>query len=159
MKPVSSPSFLNEACSYANPVPFSRGVRIDLPGFALVAISGTASVGPGGESLHEGDFKAQARRMLANITALLASEGATWKDVFKTTIFLKDMGDYEAFAKIRMAHFREHGVTVYPASTCVQATLCRQELLCEMEAMALLRHDQKADDTKVHSSDAALPNL
>lgn len=142
MKRISSPAALNEASSYSDPVPFSRGMRLDLPGFSLIVLSGTASVGPQGESLHPGDFAGQARRMLQNVTALLASESAAWKDVFKTTIFLKDMADYPEFAKIRMAHFREHGVTVYPASTCVQATLCRPELLCEMEAMALLRSDQ-----------------
>ena len=142
MKRISSPGALNEATSYPDPVPFSRGMRLDLPSFSLIVLSGTASVGPQGESLHPGDFAGQAGRMLQNVTALLVSEGAAWKDVFKTTIFLKDMVDYAEFAKIRMAHFREHDVTMLPASTCVQATLCRPEPLCEMEVMALLRGEE-----------------
>lgn len=138
MRTMSAPEAMNEARDYEHPVPFSRGTRVDLPGFSLLFISGTASVGANGESLHEGDFPAQARRMFANVTALLRSEGAGWRSVVKTTFFLKDMGDYQVFARMRMELLREEGVEAFPSSTCVQATLCRPELLCEMEAIALL---------------------
>jgi 2-iminobutanoate/2-iminopropanoate deaminase len=76
--------------------------------------------------------------MFANVTALLEAEGASWKHVVKTTLFLKDMAYYNELSAIRTAFFKEQGVSVYPASTCVQATLCRPELLCEMEAMAII---------------------
>ncbi len=112
---------------------------MDVRNSSLLCISGTASVGPAGESLHPGDFAAQAERMLRNVTALLAAAGATWQDVFKTTIYLKDMTFYGELAEIRARFFAGQGITLFPASTCVQAALCRPELLCEMEVLATVR--------------------
>src|ERR1039457_1541478 len=89
---------LNEAFEYPKPSSFSRGLRIDLNGLAILLISGTASIDESGESIHIGDFRAQTRRTFANITGLLKSEGATWKDIVRTTCYLRDIErDYAAF--------------------------------------------------------------
>src|SRR5271157_4048908 len=74
---------LNEAYDYPKPSSFTRGLRIDLNGLALLLISGTASIDGRGQSLHIGDFRAQTRRTFDNITALLEAEGATWKDIVR----------------------------------------------------------------------------
>ena len=74
---------LNEAYEYPRPSSFSRGMRVDLNGVVMLLISGTASIDENGQSVHMGDFRAQTRRTYANITALLESEGATWKDVVR----------------------------------------------------------------------------
>ena len=130
---------LNEAFDYPKPSSFSRGLRIDLNGLAILLISGTASIDESGESVHIGDFRAQTRRTFANITGLLASEGATWKDIVRTTCYLRDMErDYVAFNEGRTAFFREQGLDPLPASTGIQAILCRPELLVEIEAIAIL---------------------
>jgi len=139
-KPITSLDALNEAYSYARPSSFSRGLRVDLNGIAILFISGTASIGPNGETLHVGDFRAQTRRTYANITALLASEGATWNDVVRTTCYLRDIErDYAAFNEERTAFYREQGLDPLPASTGIQAILCRPELLVEIEAIAMFR--------------------
>jgi len=134
------PDSMNEACEYEKPSAFSRGMEISLPaGARLVFVSGTASVGAGGESLHPGDFRAQARRAFENARAVLREAGADWPDVIKTTIFLKDIaGDYAEFNEVRCAYFAEVGLKPYPASTCVEARLCREELLVEMELLAII---------------------
>ena len=88
---ITDLSVLNEAYDYAKPSSFSRGLRIDLGSVAILLISGTASIDENGESVHIGDFRAQLRRTYANITGLLAAEGATWKDVVRTTCYLRDM--------------------------------------------------------------------
>jgi enamine deaminase RidA (YjgF/YER057c/UK114 family) len=131
---------LNEAYDYAKPSSFSRGMRIDLNGLAILLISGTASIDENGESIHIGDFRAQLRRTYQNITGLLEAEGATWHDVVRTTCYLRDIErDYEAFNDERTAFFREHGLDPVPASTGIQAILCRPELLIEIEAIAMFR--------------------
>ena len=66
---------LNEAYSYAKPSSFSRGMRVDLGGLAVLFISGTASIDEQGRSIHVGDFRAQVCRTFSNITALLGAEG------------------------------------------------------------------------------------
>lgn len=137
-KPISAPGALNEAYHYAKPSSFSRGVRLDFGNVAVLLISGTASIGPNGETLHVGDFRAQTRRTFANITALLAAEGATWKDVVRTTCYLRDIErDYEAFNEERTAFYQAQGLDPLPASTGIQAILCRPELLVEIEAVAV----------------------
>src|ERR1035438_9349416 len=75
---------LNEAYDYSKPSSFSRGMRIDLNGLAILLISGTASIDENGVSVHAGDFRGQMRRTFFNITALLEAEGATWKDIVRT---------------------------------------------------------------------------
>ena len=98
---------LNEAYAYAKPSSFSRGMRIDLNGLTILLISGTASIDEAGRSIHIGDFRAQMRRTLRNITGLLESEGATWKDIVRTSCYLRDIDrDYEAFNEERTAFFR-----------------------------------------------------
>jgi len=113
-------------------------LRIDLNGLAILLISGTASIGAQGETVHAGDFRAQLRRTYRNITELLASEGATWKDVVRTTCYLRDIErDYAAFNEERTAFFKAQGLDPLPASTGIQAILCRPELLVEIEAIAM----------------------
>jgi len=131
---------LNEAYDYPKPSSFSRGLRIDLNGLAILLISGTASIDERGQSIHIGDFRAQMRHTLHNISALLAAEGATWADIVRTTCYLRDIErDYAAFNEERTAFYREQGLDPLPASTGIQAILCRPELLIEIEAIAIVR--------------------
>jgi len=133
------PDALCEAYHYPKPAAFSRGLSVRLPGATLVFVSGTASVGPDGTSLHAGDFTAQARRAYENARAVLNRAGADWRDVVKVTVFLKDIAEqYELFNEVRCAYFRQIGLQVFPASTCVEARLCREELLVEMEMIAVV---------------------
>jgi enamine deaminase RidA (YjgF/YER057c/UK114 family) len=143
---ITNHSVLNEAFAYAKPSSFSRGMRIDLGGVTILLISGTASIDGNGKSIHIGDFRAQMRRTLDNISGLLASEDCTWHDIVRTTCYLRDIErDYEAFNEERTAFFKEQELDPLPASTGIQAILCRPELLVEIEAIAMFRTDKKAD--------------
>jgi 2-iminobutanoate/2-iminopropanoate deaminase len=138
---MSAPAALDEAFHCAHPSSFSRGMRLDLGSITVLLISGTASVGPTGETLHVGDFRAQTRRTFANIDALLRAEGANWKDVVRTTCYLRDIErDYAAFNEERTAFYAAEGLNPLPASTGIQAILCRPDLLVEIEAIAVLRN-------------------
>lgn len=135
---ISAPNVLNEAYHYERPSSFSRALRIDIGKVALLLISGTASVDEDGETVHVGDFRAQARRAYRNITELLRAAGATWHDVVRTTCYLRDIErDYAAFNEERTAFFKEQRLDPLPASTGIQAILCRPDLLIEMEAIAM----------------------
>ena len=137
---ITNHDVLNEAYEYRRPSSFSRGLRIDLNGLVILLISGTASIDEHGKVAHVGDFRAQLRRTYHNITGLLASEGATWKDIVRTTCYLRDIErDYAAFNEERTAFFKEQGLDPLPASTGIQAILCFPELLVEIEAIAMFR--------------------
>lgn len=140
---ITNHQVLNEAYAYSRPSSFSRGMRIDLNGLTILLISGTASIDENGKSVHIGDFRAQLRRTLVNITGLLASEGCTWHDVVRTTCYLRDIErDYEAFNEERTAFYKEQGLDPLPASTGIQAILCRPELLVEIEAISMFRTEK-----------------
>ena len=144
VKPIVAPQVLNEAYDYPKPSSFSRGLRLDIKGVTILMISGTASIDEYGKTVHEGDFRAQTLRTYQNITALLAAEGATWKDIVRTTCYLRDIErDYAAFNEIRTQFFKEQGLDPLPASTGIQAILCRPDLLVEMEAMAIFDSNQR----------------
>jgi 2-iminobutanoate/2-iminopropanoate deaminase len=140
-KPISNKKVLNEAYHYEKPSAFSRGLRIEMNGTIFLFISGTASIDDNGATVHKGDFKKQTERTYFNIKNLLESEGATWNDVVKTTVYIKDISEqYEEFNKIRLKYFSEENVSPYPASVGIQATLCREDLLVEMDAIAILNN-------------------
>jgi enamine deaminase RidA (YjgF/YER057c/UK114 family) len=136
---IQAGTVLNEAYDYPTPSSFTRGLRFDIGDKTMLLISGTASINDAGESVHVGDFRAQLWRTYRNISALLASEGATWHDIVRTTCYLRDIErDYKAFNEVRTAFFDWLGLDPLPASTGIQAQLCREDLLVEIEAMALM---------------------
>ncbi len=137
---IHAPEVLNEAPDYSTSTAFSRGLRVELPGGGiLLLLSGTASVGSHGETVHPGDFRAQCWRTYRNLTNLLESERASWSDVVRTTCYLRNIErDYEDFNRIRTEFFLALGLDPFPASTGIQAHLCRNDLLVEIEAMAIL---------------------
>lgn len=135
---ITNLGVLNEAYDYGSA--FSRGMCIDLNGLVILLISGTASIDEEGKTIHVGDVRAQTRRTFTNITSLLASEGATWKDIVRTSCYLRDIDrDYKEFNEERTAFYREQGLDPLPASTGIQAKLCRPDLLVEIEAIAMFR--------------------
>ena len=135
-KAITNLKVLDEAPDYGSA--FSRGLRLDIGNVVILLISGTASIDEQGNTVHIGDFRAQCRRTYHNITGLLAAEGATWKDIVRTTCYLRDIErDYAAFNDERTTFFRAQGLDPLPASTGIQAILCRPELLIEIEAIAM----------------------
>jgi enamine deaminase RidA (YjgF/YER057c/UK114 family) len=140
--PITNKAVLNEAYDYPSKVSFSRGMRVELGEAVMLFISGTSSLDHKGESIHQGDVRAQTRRTFVNIKALLESEGADWHDVVRATCYLADFRDYKTFNEVRNAFFEEEGLDPLPASTCVEARLCRPELRVEIEAIAMIPRDR-----------------
>ncbi len=137
---VHAPQVLNEAYNYQRPSSFSRGLRLELGGYKILLVSGTASVNEEGKPEHIGDFKAQTWRTYRNIATLLAAEGMSWHDVVRTTNYLRDIErDYIEFNKIRTSFFRWLNLDPLPASTGIQARLCWETLLVEIEAYAVCK--------------------
>jgi len=137
---VHVPQVLNEAYNYQKPSSFSRALRLDLGGYKVLLISGTASVNEEGKAEHIGDFKAQVWRTYRNITTLLAAEGMSWHDVVRTTNYLRDIErDYEEFNKIRTSFYNWMKLDPLPASTGIQARLCWETLLYEIEVYAICK--------------------
>lgn len=137
---VHAPQVLNEAYNYQKPSSFSRALRLELGGYKILLVSGTASVNEEGKAEHIGDFRAQTWRTYRNITNLLSAESMTWHDVVRTTNYLRDIErDYEEFNKIRTTFFKWLKLDPLPASTGIQVRLCWETLLVEIEAYAVCK--------------------
>lgn len=79
------------------------------------------------------DIKAQARRVMENLKAVLEEAGAGLDKVVKTTCYLADMNDFAAFNEVYGAYF-----TGKPARSCVAVKTLPKQVLCEVEVIAYL---------------------
>jgi len=127
---MSAPS-MSEAYEYGSEL--SRGIRVAEANKVALLVSGTGSVDEKGRTAHPGNFELQAKRMLLNVSSLLAENGALLRDLLSGVIYVKRPSDVPLLRRILL----EHDGGDLPCAV-VQATLCRPGLLCEMEALAAL---------------------
>ena len=72
---------------------------------------GMAGDGSGAAAIVPGGTVPELRQALQNVAEVLAIEGATLADVFKTTLYLVDMGDFAAVNEVWVEFFTEHRPT------------------------------------------------
>jgi 2-iminobutanoate/2-iminopropanoate deaminase len=110
--------------------PYSQGVVAN--GFLYTA--GQIAIDPATGQVMQGNAGAQTERVMSNLAAVLATVGATWKDVVKTTIFLQDMSD---FPTVNEVYARALG-DARPARSTVQVAGLPRSVLIEIEAVVAI---------------------
>ena len=108
--------------------PYSQGFAAN--GFLFT--SGQIPVDPASGAIPEG-IAAQAEQSCKNVGAILAAAGVDFSKVVKTTCFLADMADFQAFNEVYAAYFSSK-----PARSCVAVKQLPKNVLCEIEAVAVL---------------------
>lgn len=108
---------------------FARATLIQEQDVDLIQVSGTASIGEDGKTLHIGDGAAQIACTLDKLEALLETASARLDHVVTANIFVKDPALIELFRKIA----RERGLSDFPG-VAVVADVCRDDLLFEIDA-------------------------
>ena len=120
------------------PAVFSDAVRIELPGYAMLFVSGKLATDASGAIVGR-TMREQTRQVLENIKAVLAPEGATMDDVVRVRVYVTQL-DPETLREIhsvRSGYFREGN---YPASTLVRVVqFVREGALIEIDADAVIR--------------------
>lgn len=91
--------------------PYSQGI-VDGD---RIYVSGQGPIDPETEEVIDGDVADQADRVLRNAAAILDAGGASLDDVVKATVFLRDMGDYDAVNEV----YGEHMSDPFPARSAV----------------------------------------
>jgi enamine deaminase RidA (YjgF/YER057c/UK114 family) len=148
---IRAPLVLKEVClddlspdAHLSSTP--RGTRVDIGRISILLISSMADGGDNGPHTPDTpdtpvcEFRKQTRRTLSMISALLAAEGATWRDVVSTTWYLRDIAQsYSALNEERNAFYRGQALYPIPASIETQAVLSRPDLLVELEVVAILK--------------------
>ena len=107
------------------------GVRVG----NLLFVSGQVPLGPMGELVGMGDFRAQAAQVFENLGAVLAAGGSRFDRLVKLTAFFVDISrDLQGYREIRDQYIAgEHA----PASSAVQvAKLFHPSVWIEVEAVA-----------------------
>jgi len=102
-----------------------------------VYIAGQVAVDSAGALVGGSDFRAQAERVYGNLRIALASVGATFADVVKTTTFITDVANVAMLREIRAKYLDPSRA---PANSLIPVpALARADLLLEIEAVAVLR--------------------
>jgi len=99
----------------------------------LLFTSGQLPIDPATGELRNSDIASAARQVLSNLRAVLVAGGAAMNTVLKTTVFLKDMRDFQAFNAVYAEFFTEP----FPARSCVQVAALPKDSLVEIEAVAV----------------------
>jgi len=116
---------------YEPKVGISRAVRVG----RIIAVSGTAPLGPDGQTVGRGDAAVQARRCLEIISAALEKAGSSMAQVVRTRTLLTRIEDWQAVAAVHGEFFRE----IRPANTIMQISrFIDPEWLVEFEADAVI---------------------
>ena len=101
-------------------------------------ISGMLPVNADGELVGTGDVVRQSEQVLDNVGAVLQAIGATFGDVVRVGVYVRDMADRELINTVRRRYFGD----ARPASTLVEVSaLANPDALVEIEAVALLPRD------------------
>ena len=101
----------------------------------LVFLSGQAAINDKGEIVGEGDIQAQIAQAMTNIKTALESVGSGIDRIFKVTIYLTDMENFESILEMRHNYFSEP----WPADTTVGVNcLALPELMVELDVIATI---------------------
>jgi len=111
--------------------PYSQAVRIG----DFLYTSGQVGLDPATGALIEGGIETQTTRVLENLRAVLEAAGTDFAHVVKTTVFLKNMGDFAAMNAIYGTYFAPEGV-VAPARSTIEVARLPKDALVEIEAIA-----------------------
>ena len=135
---MKKPIFTSEAPSAIGP--YSQGIRSG----RFLFCSGQIPLDPKSGEIVSGDIAVQTRRVLDNIAALLRTEGLTFDHVVKTTIFLTNLGDFQAVNEIYGSYLKNDP----PARSTVQVSALPKGANVEIEVIAAAAEsDQTAYDT------------
>jgi 2-iminobutanoate/2-iminopropanoate deaminase len=110
--------------------PYSQAIRVG----NLLFTAGQIPLDPATGQLVQGDIKAQTRQVLKNIAAILEAAGTSMKHVVKTTVFLKNMGDFAAMNEV----YGEFFPAPYPARSAVAVAALPKDVAVEIEAVAVV---------------------
>ena len=110
--------------------PYSQGVKVN--GFLF--LSGQVALDPGSNEFTGGDIAQQTERVMENIRAILEAGGSSLHHVVKTTVFLKNLQDFQVMNEVYGRYFK----AAPPARSTVEVARLPKDALVEIEAIAVL---------------------
>jgi 2-iminobutanoate/2-iminopropanoate deaminase len=113
--------------------PYSQAVRIG----SFLYTSGQVALDPASGALVTGGVTEQTVRVIENLKAVLSAGGANLAQVVKTTVFLKNIGDFAAMNEVYGRYFAGEDI-IAPARSTVEVARLPRDALVEIEVIAHL---------------------
>jgi len=110
--------------------PYSQAVRVN--GFLFV--SGQVALDPKTGEMSAGDVREQTERALENVKGIVEAAGSKMPHVIKTTVFLKNMGDFAAMNEVYARYF----TMAPPARSTGEVARLPKDALVEIEVVAAI---------------------
>jgi 2-iminobutanoate/2-iminopropanoate deaminase len=110
--------------------PYSQAVVVN----GMAYLSGQIPTDPATNQMVDGPIELQTERVLENLKAVLEACGASFASVVKTTVFLKDMGDFPKMNEVYARYFGENP----PARSTVQAAKLPRDVGVEIDCIAVV---------------------
>jgi 2-iminobutanoate/2-iminopropanoate deaminase len=108
--------------------PYSQAIRTN----GLVFLSGQIPLDPKAGSIVSGSIQAQTERVLENLKAVLEGAGLSLDHVVKTTVFLKNVGDFAQMNEVYARYFTGNP----PARSTVEVARLPRDVEIEIDAIA-----------------------
>ena len=109
--------------------PYSQAISVE--GGRTIYFSGQIALDPATGQLVTGGVEAETKQTMMNIEGLLKEIGATFENVVKTTIFLKDIADFTTVNQIYGGYFRKDP----PARSTVEVSHLPRNAKVEIEVI------------------------
>jgi 2-iminobutanoate/2-iminopropanoate deaminase len=111
--------------------PYSQAIRAN----GFVFVSGQVAIDPATQQVIAGDVAAQTEQVMKNLTGILDAAGSGLEQVVKSTVFLKNMGDFAAMNEVYGRHFP----SAPPARSTVEVARLPKDVAVEIDVIAILR--------------------
>ncbi len=109
--------------------PYSQGIKAN----GFIFVSGQIAIDPATNALLTGDVGSQTDRVLKNLQAILGAAGSGLEKVVRSTVFLKNMGDFAAMNEVYGKYFASQP----PARSTVEVARLPKDVLVEIDVIAL----------------------
>ena len=111
--------------------PYSQAIRAG----DLLFVSGQIPIDPATGKIIDGKtIQAQTRRVLQNLTAIVMAAGGSIDSIVKTTVYLRDMGDFAEMNAVYAEFFRMRA----PARATIEAARLPRDVSIEIDCIAVI---------------------
>jgi 2-iminobutanoate/2-iminopropanoate deaminase len=124
--------------------PYSQAVRVG----STIYCAGQIPLDPKSGQIVSGDAAMQTQQVLDNVAAILKAEGVSFENVVKTTVFLTDLGDFQAVNQIYGSYFKNQP----PARSTVQVSALPKGANVEIEVIAVADNGESSPQTAYDTS-------
>jgi len=109
--------------------PYSQAIRAN----GFIFVSGQVAIDPATQQVVAGDVAAQTERAMKNLSGILKAAGSGLEKVVRSTVFLKNMGDFAVMNEVYGRYF----ISQPPARSTVEVARLPKDVLVEIDVIAL----------------------